>query len=250
MYMPFPKIPGCQRGSKNYNPDSKPRATVAIRFSSLPPFEAAAEFYSYLAYPDQIDATEREKYRIALSRWAVMQRAKLDQQWNESTDMIRSIRPLVFSQPEKLFERTYERGSTIWWERARCACMMLLPQMELVDLDGLAPNVGNIALVLGRELGYSDESQKTIESKIWARTKPVAHAAAAVMLSFGLLPNPKQEWDEDHPLCYQQPFLATLFYEDVFRMIVLRMAELMRLQLPSCTRFRIREDETIQFIAD
>ena len=77
----------------------------------------------------------------------------------------------------------------------------------------------------------------------------MAHAAAAVMLFLGVLGDPDQDWDAGHQLCYQQPFLATLFYEDVFRDILL-IAEFLRLQVPNCDRFRIRENETIRFIAD
>jgi hypothetical protein len=249
LHMPFPDIVGCRPDSKNYNLDSKPREKVTIRFSSLPTFEAAAEFYSYLAYPDQIDATNRENYRIALSRWAVLERAKLDNEWKESTEMERSIRPLIFSQSEKFFESTRIRGGKIWWDRAVCASMMLLPQLAWDQFDELPPEVRNIALSIGRSLGYSEGSEKTVESKVWARTKPVAHAAAAAMLSFGTLRRPEQEWDEEQQLCRQQPFLATLFYEDVFKDFVLTMAEILRLQLPSCTRFRIRENEIIQFVA-
>jgi hypothetical protein len=62
------------------------------------------------------------------------------------------------------------------------------------------------------------------------------------------LPDSAHEWNDDHRLCLQQPFLATLFYEDVFRQVLL-MAEYLRLQLPACDRFYIREGEGIQFIA-
>jgi len=229
-----------------YEPE--PRETVAIRFSSLPVHEAVAEFYSYLAYPDSIDATQREKYRLALSRWAVLERGKLDKAWNESSTDI--IRPIIFSQPEKLYLTTYRRGSLLWWRRAQCACMMLLPHLVDELLDGLSPTVGNIALKATGPLGYSDGSHKTVESRVWKPTKPVAHAAAAAMYCFNVLDDPEQAWDEQHQLCYQQPFLATLFYEDVFRNILLRVAELLRLQVPSCDRFHIPECETIRFIAD
>jgi hypothetical protein len=101
-------------------------------------------------------------------------------------------------------------------------------------------SVGNIAFTVAtRTFGYSTESQKTVESRIWRPIKPVAHAAAAFFLCLGSIKNPEQEWDDEHKLCLQQPFLATLFYEDVFRSLLLSRAEGLRFQVSNCERFHI-----------
>jgi hypothetical protein len=50
--MPWAKILGCRVGSEIDYLTSKPRETVIIKFGLLPRFEAIAEFYAYLAYPD------------------------------------------------------------------------------------------------------------------------------------------------------------------------------------------------------
>jgi hypothetical protein len=241
------QVPGCQV-SENFNFDCKARKNVEIRLNSLPIFEAAAELYTYCAYPDQIDATNRENYRIALSRWAVLSRAKVDKEWKESTEMERSIRPLIFSQSEKVFEREFDRGQELWTSRANCASMMLLPQFAWDQFGEFPPNVKNIALSVGRSLGYSEGSVKTVESRIWAPIKPAAHLATAIMLFFAIWPHVRQVWAKKYPLCYQSPFLSTLFYEDIVRFI-LKSAEVLEHQLPRCTRFRIREDELIRFFA-
>jgi hypothetical protein len=260
MYIPIAQIPGCRSPFKNDNPfagnlyeeyldyEPEPRETVAIHLSSLPTYEAVAEFYSYLAYPDPTEATQRRKYSIALSRWAVLERGKLDKEWNESPD--NGIRPVIFCQPEQLYLKTYRRGSLTWWRRAQFAFMILLPDLVDTLFDGLPYTVGNTALMAASQFGYSAESQKTIESRLWAPTKPVAHAAAAVMLCLGVLDDPKQEWDDAHSLCNRQRFLATLFYEDVFKHLVLLPADYLRLQMPSCERFQIRGKDTIRFIAE
>jgi hypothetical protein len=165
------------------------------------------------------------------------------------------IRPTIFSQPEQLYLKTHERGGSTLWRRAQIAFMMLLPHWvdpvfgDIRSRDRYS--VGNIALTAGTHaFGYSIESQKTVESRIWRTTKPVAHAAAAFFLCLGAMRDPEQEWDDEHKLCVQQPLLATLFYEDVFRNLLLFPAEFLRLQLPSCTRFRIRERDTIRFVTD
>jgi hypothetical protein len=69
------------------------------------------------------------------------------------------------------------------------------------------------------------------------------------MLWLSVLKDPDQAWDKNHELCYRQPFLATLFYEDVFRNMLL-VAELLRIQLPHCRRFLIRAEDTVRFVVD
>jgi hypothetical protein len=254
MYIPTLQIPGCRPGYKNDNRDSpnlfaaaseeeeddRVREAVIIPLHSRPTYEAVARFYSYIAYSDRIEATQRENYSIALSRWAVVERAQLDQHWAQSKQ---AIRPIIFSQEEKLFRDTLRRGSKRLYERSHCAFVMLLPHLAKGLLDGLEPTVSNIALRAGAAIGYEATSQKTFESKIWHPVKPVAHAAAAAMFSWCVLKDPKHAWDEKHQLCYKQSVLATFFYEDVFRYFVLRTAELLRKQVLTCSRFHIGETD-------
>ena len=119
--------------------------------------------------------------------------------------------------------------------------MMLVPHLLEDEIGGLSPTVGNIAVAAGAKLGYSAESQKTVESRVWAPVKPVAHVAAAAMLLHSILDWPLEGLFDDgkHPLCFRQPMLATLFYDDVVRKYLLPMAEAFRVQLPSCNRFQI-----------
>jgi hypothetical protein len=226
-----------------------PRDTVAIPLSSVPAYEAAAEFFAHIVYPDPIDATEREKYRIALSRWAVLERAKVDKDWDRAAPQ---IRPSIFSQPEKLFSSVWDRGTDLLLRRMSCA-LMIMPHVSgtLEDLGGLSPTVGNTALVIGRWFGYADESQKTVESQVWAPTKPVSHAATVFMWWIMVLDElaKRGPWDQQHKLCEQNSVLAALFYADVMKMI-LQESEKLRLRLPGLGNFHIREEDTIKFIAD
>ena len=256
MYIPLPDIPGCQHGSKNDNrgsvklfaapsveeEDEWVRETVVIPLYSLPTYEAVAKFYSYIAYPDRTDATQRKKYSIALSRWAVVERAKFDQRWAQSKQ---AIRPIIFSQEEKLFQGTLRGGTKRLYERSHCAFVMLLPHLAKGLLGDEEPTVSNIASVVGEVFGYTDASQKTFEWDVWHPVKPVAHAAAAAVFSWLALQDPRHGWDERHQLCYDHSVLATLFYEDVFKDFVLRTAEHLRIQVPTCSRFQIHE--TVKF---
>jgi hypothetical protein len=81
MYIPIEEVFGCQHGYRNDNqrshnlvekmvPDEdqpEPRR-VTLHFSSLPTYEVAAEFYSYIAFPDPLEEPQRKKYSVALSR--------------------------------------------------------------------------------------------------------------------------------------------------------------------------------------
>jgi len=255
MIDPLAQIPGSRLSNKIGNhPEHvpEPGKTVRIRLGSLACCEAVAELYAYIAYPDPLDAKQREKFSIAMARWAVRERGLLEPEWNECANMKPSIRPIVFSQPEQLFLQIYQRGSKILYRKLVIAGMMLVPHLLEDEIGGLSPTVGNIAVAAGAKLGYSAESQKTVESRVWAPVKPVAHVAAAAMLLHSILDWPLEGLFDDgkHPLCFRQPMLATLFYDDVVRKYLLPMAEVFRVQLPSCNRFQIRAEDTILFVPD
>jgi len=247
-------------GSAGLERVSQPRETIRIRLGSLATCEAVAELYSYIAYPDPLDAKRREQFSIAMARWAVLERGQLEKSWNESADMKPSIRPLVFSQLEQDFLKIYSRGSKILYRRLVLAFMMLCPHLLEDEINGLSPTISNVVLAAARKLNYSDESQKTVEARIWAPVKPVIHAAAAAMYCLSKLEDTSGStvnllevgpWDDgQHPLCHRNPMLATLFYEDVIKELLLPMAEQFRVQLPSCSRFQISDEDTIRFVAD
>jgi hypothetical protein len=253
-----PEIPGClpERKIDNHSrnltvkpddADADARRIVRIPLSSLPTYEAVAIYYSYIAYPHPDDATQRKNYSIALARWAVLERAKYDRNWNDSEQL---IRPSIFSQGEKLFLDTRKSGSRRLWRHSHCAFSMLLPHVEPGLLDGLEPSVENISLRAGGPEGYSQGSTKTYQSDVWAPVKPVAHAAAAAVLYWGCLHDLVEDQDENYQICNNQPFLATLFFENLFKDYMLVTAEHLRLQMPTCSRFKITESETVRFIAD
>lgn len=254
-----PQIPGCLPESKLDNCGRIPSSRadddaadasriVRIPLSSLPTYEAAAIYYSYVAYPHRDEATERGKYSIALARWAVLERAKYAPRWKEAEQL---IRPLIFSQDEKLFRDTRKRGSRRLWQRCYCAFRMLLPQIEQELLGGLSPTVSNISMIAGEDEGYRGKgSEKTYLTKVWKPVKPVAHAAAAAALYWGSLHDLVDENDAHSELCKKQPFLASLFFENLFRDYILVTAENLRLQVPVCSRFNIKESETLKFVVD
>ena len=121
-----------------------PRETISIPLKSLPTYEASAVFFSTIAYPDPLDESQREKFRLALCRWAILQRATIDGQWGR---VAQAIKPEIFSQEERLFLQSYERGLALLAKRFMCAATIVLPHLFKTPprLYGLEPTVGNLA---------------------------------------------------------------------------------------------------------
>jgi hypothetical protein len=72
MLDPLTQIPGCRLSNKIGNHTDhvpEPGKTIRIRLDSLACCEAVAELYAYIAYPDPLDANQREKFSIAMARW-------------------------------------------------------------------------------------------------------------------------------------------------------------------------------------
>jgi hypothetical protein len=159
-----------------------PKQTVIINVTSVPAYEAGAELCSYVAYPDPAQAVERGRYQVALSRWAITERMKIDRGWALGTQ----IKPSIFAQSEPFFWRCYSDGTSLLANRAVCATAMVSPfltrKAQRID-EGLPPTVENICTMwIADTLGYAPGSFKTIEANIWAPTKPIAHVAATLGL--------------------------------------------------------------------
>jgi hypothetical protein len=106
MIDPLAQIPGSRLSNKIGNhPEHvpEPGKTVRIRLGSLACCEAVAELYAYIAYPDPLDAKQREKFSIAMARWAVREQGLLEPEWNECANMKPSIRPIVFPSQSNSF---------------------------------------------------------------------------------------------------------------------------------------------------
>jgi hypothetical protein len=222
-----------------------PRQTVRIPLSSLPPYEAAAEFLSYIAFSDPKEEIQRYEYRIALSRFAITVRAISDGNWGAT---LQPIRPLIFSRTDRIFERILAEGNDRLHRRFVCAASIIMARLSTTRdamVDAYVATIDNISRqLIARLLGYSRGSRATIISKIWAPTKPVAHAAAALIWT--VIMDRPQSWHVEHPLLAKDLLLSTLFYPDVLESII-RISENLRVRLPRL-KLRIRSEDTIRFI--
>jgi hypothetical protein len=85
-----------------------PSKTVGIPISNNgPSFEPAALFFSYLAYPDQLDDAQRIKFARALCRWSILKRAIDDKTWASQPQ---NIRPSIFEPAESEYKKIVHRG--------------------------------------------------------------------------------------------------------------------------------------------
>ena len=225
-----------------------PRETISIPLRTLPVYEASSIFFSTIAYPNPLDESQRRKFRIALSRWAILERATIDNQWGQAAQ---GIKPEIFAQGERLFFQSLDRGSHLLAKRVLCAATMILPNVTKTPLRlrGLEPTVGNLSGITANVLGMSIQSQKTIELRLWAPTKPVAHAAMAWVRFMMAVWGHNGPWDHEYELCNRELFLGAMFYSDIITMLV-QNAEKWRLRLPKLNSFHINEKNTIQFSLD
>ena len=96
-------------------------------------------------------------------------------------------------------------------------------------------------LVMGK-MGWKGDSVATFKSKIWKTTKPVAHLAFVLNLRHKLEAALAKKQNRDFGRVYYRQF----FRGDLA--IWLELAENCRNMLPSIKQFKIKEEETIQFL--
>jgi hypothetical protein len=226
-----------------------PREKISIPLKTLPVYEASAVFFSTIAYPSPLDRTQRENFRIALSRRAVLERAKLDPEWRKNAQQ---IRPEIFSQEENHYFCTLERGGQLLRKRIFCAVLMITPQLTKgpVAFRRFSTTVEHMAGFVATGLGMKWGSGKTIEGRLWAPTKPIAHAAWALgRFELALWRQGEGSWEVDYWLLDHDLLLGSLFHASILSLLV-ETAERMRLHLATIKRFKIKEQDTVRFVLD
>jgi hypothetical protein len=93
-----------------------------------------------------------------------------------------------------------------------------------------------------KSMGWKGTSKATFNSRIWGQSRPVVHAAAAYLLW------ERDLVDEFHLPANTDRFLACLASAEILKQVILA-SEIARLELPLIRRFRIKEEDTIQFLA-
>jgi hypothetical protein len=228
-----------------------PREIVRINVASKFPIEAGARFFATIAYPD--NRNERERYHLALCRFYVLWRAQRD---IEFASKLHFIVPEIFVSSDHDCVQTLKRGNKKLNHRLTATRFLVMPHFRdeklkplKVEKDGefIIPTLNRMSLVAIEELGWTGkaESIPTFKSKIWAPSRPVVHAAAAYLLwcyhAARMCPI-EQQGDG----CF---LLACLEYPSTIATLI-RTSEAYRLKLAEIEQFKIKEEETIQILAE
>ena len=221
-----------------------PREIVSLNLSSPFPYEVGATFLSTLAYPELADTKQRERYRQAVCRWGIEIRADED----GFTKKPQPIPPAIFLVDDATYRRYLKSGNKILNERLVAVNWIVMPHLKAVisgkleKVEGYEATVENLSTLAMDNLGWKGDSSSTFKSRVWGPSKPVAHAAAALLVWR------QQTWeqelvpafpDDEHDffqLCLELPFVISEIVE---------LSEEFRLRLPLVEQFTIKEEDTI-----
>jgi hypothetical protein len=223
-----------------------PRESVRINVASEFPIEVGARFFATIAHPE--DRNERERYHFALCHLCVLARAKSDLDFATS---LLPIIPAIFVSSDHARLQTLKRGNKKLRHRLATAKFLVMPHFRERKLEPLqvekdreliVPTLNKMTLVAMKELGWTakPKSVPTFKSKIWAPSRPVVHAAAAYVL---WCHHAKRTIPVEHLFmtCLgDPPTIAGL----------MQKSEAFRLMLPNIEQFKIKEEETIQILAE
>jgi hypothetical protein len=105
-----------------------------------------------------------------------------------------------------------------------------------VRIDGYVPTVENMTKVVMSALGWKGDSSATVKDKIWRPTRPIAHAAAALLLFYEDLIAASGE----------NPFVVLMRSPELLNKII-RASEAIRGQLADVDKKRFRISRAIKF---
>jgi hypothetical protein len=227
-----------------------PQEIVTIPVTGAAPFEAASTLLSYVAYAHADDRSQRQKFAAALTRYKHVTASHSNHEWGRS---LQQIRPYIFSDEQKIYERNLRQGMQRLNYRLPAASLMLLAHLDKFaqpgklrvhphNVGGLDPSVENICFLLKADFGLKGENVSNFKSKVWGPTRPVCHVALVLTLH-GILSFPRS-----HRSGASIP-LEFLFPPADALPALLRTAEAYRVLLPSISQFRIKEERTIKFIS-
>lgn len=223
-----------------------PRETIEITLTEADPYMPGAKLIAAVAYPDPSDKNERDKFMQAVVRYTLEKRIKVHPRWAQEAQW---IGPAYFSGQEKLNDACLRRGNKKLNHRLAAAWFFLIPHLRAVEtgqplgkVNGVEPTVNNMAHQVLDFLDWKGDSHSTVKTQVWKPSRPVAHAAAALIVwkdvlweKWGRNPNV----DKLFALCMLPEYVAE----------VIEISEYYRSMIPDITQFTIRDDEMVKFSA-
>jgi hypothetical protein len=224
-----------------------PRAVINVPiFQRAAPFDAVSLLLSHIAYPDSADERERENFFAALCRWAYIKTGSV----HKNSTLIQEVRPYIFYPTHTDFISCLKRGTKLLWHHLTASWIILNPHLTALEtgkappkVDGFEPTVTNLSAIIRASMGWDGDSDSTFKSKIWRPTKPIAHMAYTFVVNV-VIPNLKT-----NPSPTNGSILEMLFPFPSNEKLLLMMivAEKIRLELPEIRQFRITDESTLSF---
>src|SRR5580704_6209801 len=121
-----------------------PRECIHIPLTSAPAPEGGATFLSSIVYPDPVDGSRREQFHLAVCRWAIRERAKLERSW---ADSFQQLKPNVIAQDDKFYAKELKRGMRLLQKRWSCS-LFVEPHLGArpKPIGSYQPTVENVAM--------------------------------------------------------------------------------------------------------
>jgi hypothetical protein len=222
-----------------------PRETININLSTASTYEAGAVFLATIAHPGAGEQRIRERFFAVLCREMIKQRAAEDEEWASAPQ---SFRPVYSTIGDETAADAIKAGFTQLDRRFVAAERLFMPFAKQhvvgrpIRVGGFAVNVNNMANLALGDLNLGAGSIGLVKSKVFKPSRPVLHAAAA--------------------LVFFQKTLTAIDPGDIARVIlydagalarVVQIAEEYRLLLPLLNdtmspKNPVLDEETIQFV--
>jgi hypothetical protein len=173
---------------------------------------------------------------------AILAFCEKDQKWANTPQL---IRPDAFVASDRAAHKAMQQGINKLKHRLIAALFIALPHFNrqfgnIKTFAGYNVNVQNMSYLAMDAMNWRGDSESTLKSKIWGPSRSVVHAALPLALwaiDFGEAPAKVQEVAN----------LAFLLLPKHLQKI-LKQSEIIRVNLPLIKQFRIKEEDTIQFL--
>jgi hypothetical protein len=233
--------------------------------------EPAAAFISTIAYPLVQEVEDRDRFRYALCRWAIDSRSKKDREWATQPQILKP-RAFLYLNAEwpKIIEHGFEKVS----ERVAATQLIVLPHYIALRtgtkpksvIPGYEPNSKDMSLfcinkrdaLRGKDVNANpaDADPGNFSKRQWKPTLVVAHAVLGLLSFHSKLAGRRhdrkknsvqEKRKEEKDLA---PNVMYCLHSPTSMQEIVISSEVIRQQLASIKKLKIKEDRTVAFYFD
>jgi hypothetical protein len=227
--------------------------------------EAAAAFFSAIAYPFPHEKEDRIRFHYALCRWAIHTRSKADREWAAIPQM---LKPRAFLYLNTEWPQIVDQGVKKLNERFVVAQLIVLPYYIALQtgekpksmIPGYEPNSRDMSIFclnISRARKGEDVDADPIDAdpgnfsrRQWKPTRVIAHGLLAFLAFHHKLAQRRNEQKQPQRRKVERQLAPTVLHcfhsPESIREIILH-SEAIRKRLVSIKKLRIKEDQTIAF---